>query len=179
MVESMQNLDLRKKLDDLISQEDERNWYIPELFIRNTKDKLPPDLEIIDLPPAEDDNYNCFLYTLGLHTNSEIIKETKGFIYSSFIEAFINDNLLVDIKGKPEVGDIILYRDPETVCSFSHSGIRDVSGLVLSKWAWGPTIRHNILDIPLHWGSEYGWYRLNIADTMSYIYSKYKHFNKK
>ena len=55
----------RKQLDEIILKNNVKDWWIPELFVQNTKPMLPAELEILADPPEEKENHNCFAYALG------------------------------------------------------------------------------------------------------------------
>jgi|ETNmetMinimDraft_33_1059910.scaffolds.fasta_scaffold07962_1 hypothetical protein len=58
----------RKKLDDIILMDGGNNWWKPRLFEERTMSLLPKELEVLSIPPTEAENYNCFIYALGLPT---------------------------------------------------------------------------------------------------------------
>lgn len=172
----MSNLELRKQLDNVLTLENEENWYIPDLFAQHTAPLLPPQLDIVAPPPEENQNYNCFIYVLGLSNNADIIRDTGGFIYSSFIEMLIEKGYLIQ-KQQPQQGDIVLYSESDGVGSYTHSGILESEDMIISKWAWGPTIRHRLLDIPLHWGGCVTYYEPIEEKQSIDLYNQFKKYN--
>ncbi len=127
----------RKELDRIIESNKKENWWKPDLFEEKVLDLLPSSLEIIQNPPEENRNYNCFVYALGLNFDQKIIDDTNGFIYSSFFKKLIGDNLLEETQI-PEKGDYIIYENEEDYPGeITHSGLLDSDDKVVSKWAWG------------------------------------------
>ena len=122
----------RKLLGSVASPENEENWYKPDLFIKNTLSILPKGIEVQKLPPEENVNYNCFIHVLGLENEPKILRETKGFIYDSFIEKLLAEKELVKVKH-PQVGDIIFYRNHDGV--ITHAGKVAKDDFIISKWS--------------------------------------------
>lgn len=73
--------ELRVKLDTIVSEENAENWWEPELFEKNTLPILPHELKIVAGVPNEEQNYNCFVYVLGLDNHTEIIGN-KGWEFT-------------------------------------------------------------------------------------------------
>ncbi len=173
------NTELRKKLDKIVSTKNEKNWYIPELFIQNTLPQLPRELLLVKPPPEENKNYNCFLYALGLHENMEIVKETDGFIFSDFIKHLIDTGEMKETHQK-NPDSIVLYKneanDPQ---EFTHSGFVKEDGKIISKWSWGPTLIHDLFDIPLSYGNRVVYYEAIPKEKALKLYQKHKSFNRK
>ena len=146
-------MEFREKLDKIINANGRKNWWQPDLFRAKILPLLPKKLEILEFPPSENNNYNCFIYILGLSEEDEIIKSSGGFIYDTFFQNLIDKKVLT-YTDQPQDGDYILYRDPKNYPNkITHSGILD-KGKVVSKWAWGPLIRHSILDVPASYGND-------------------------
>lgn len=167
-----------KQLDDIIMKNDTNDWWQPALFMRNTKHLLPSALEILADPPPEDQNYNCFLYVLGLHANEEVLKETKGFIYDSFIKHLLAAGDLVKTKT-PKDGDYIVYQDltnyPDAL---THVGVLQ-GDKVVSKWAWGPLVKHDVWDVPAEYGDTIFYIQAINQETALQLYHQHKSFNTK
>ncbi len=166
----------RDKLDEIIMKNDTNDWWQPELFVRNTKHLLPTELEILADPPPEDKNYNCFLYVLGLHTNGEVLKETSGFIYDSFIKHLLTTGDLVK-TDTPQDSDYIVYQDlvnyPEAL---THIGVLH-ENKVVSKWAWGPLVKHDVWDVPAEYGDSVFYIQSISPERALELYQKHKIFN--
>lgn len=130
---------------------DTNDWWQPELFRNNTKQLLPPELEILADPPPEKYNYNCFLYVLGLHTNGVIITDTNGFIYDTFIRHLLTTGDLTKTT-EPQDGDFVAYQDLlDYPNALTHAGVLH-GKKVVSKWAWGPLVKHDLWDVPAEYG---------------------------
>jgi len=168
------NQKLRQQLNRIVSSENEKNWYIPTLFEKNTLPQLPKEVVLVKSPPEERKNYNCFLYVLNLYENEEIIKETRGFIFSAFIENLIVIGEMKETHQKGE-GIIVLYRDRKTNPNeFTHAGIVRKDGRIISKWSWGPILIHDLLDVPLAYGDSIEYYEPLSVDKALMLYQKYK-----
>ena len=167
-----------KQLDKIIVKNRTNDWWQPELFVQNTKHLLPPELEILADPPPEDQNYNCFLYVLELHTNEEVLKETNGFIYDSFIKHLFSTGNLVKTET-PEDGDYIVYKElvnyPDAL---THIGVIHGNKMV-SKWAWGPLVKHNVWDVPVEYGDTIFYIQAINPETALQLYHQHKSFNTK
>lgn len=133
---------------------------------------------MLENPPSENQNFNCFIYVLGLHKNGEILNETNGFIYDSFL------NHLLDIgelqkTDSPTNGDYVVYQDLENYPdNLTHVGILE-NGKVVSKWAWGPLIRHNIWDVPAEYGNDVFYTKAVTNEKALELFTRYKANNKK
>jgi hypothetical protein len=149
--------DIRRALSRLIADTGTngyRRWYTPGLFETHVAGMLPKELRVIAPPPKKEDNYNCFIYALGLHRRHDVLRESKGFIYSAFLETLIAKGELA-IARKPVVGGMILYRNPRRYGKgFAHAGVVQKDGSIVSKWSWGPLIRHAVFDVPQSYGSD-------------------------
>ncbi len=168
----------RKQLDEIILKNDTNDWWQPELFVQNTKHLLPPELEILVNPPIENQNYNCFLYILGLHTNEEVLNETEGFVYDSFIKHLLSTGDLVRTEN-PADGDYIVYQDlvnyPDAL---THIGVLQ-DNKVVSKWAWGPLVKHDVWDVPAEYGDTIFYIQAISQETALQLYHQHKSFNTK
>ena len=168
------NHSTRKLLGSIVSSENGENWYKPDLFRKNTLPILPKEIEVLEPPPVENRNYNCFIYVLGLQNKLEILQETKGFIYNSFIEKLLEERKLAKIEH-PQTGDIIFYRNRDGV--ITHAGKVAEDNFIISKWSWGPIFRHHIFDVPDFYGDEISYYRGIEHDEALRLYAEYKNFN--
>ena len=168
----------RKQLDETILKNDTNDWWQPELFVKNTKHLLPKELEILTDPPTESENYNCFIYVFGLYTDKDILKETNGFIYDSFVKHLLDTGELQK-TDLPTNGDYVVYQDLENYSNnLTHVGVLD-GNKVISKWAWGPLIKHNLWDVPAEYGNDIFYLKSITPEKAKELYSKYKQFNKK
>lgn len=163
----------RAKLDEIILKNDVKDWWIPELFAQNTKPIFPPELEIVNDPPEESKNHNCFAYALGFADKLELTKETNGFDDLYFIKLLENNEL--QKTDAPVDGDYIIYQDlvgyPDRL---SHIGILE-GDKVVSKWAWGPLVRHSLWDVPASYGNDSFYVKAISFERSFELYNKYKH----
>ncbi len=169
-------MSLRKYLDTIMHSDGGDNWWKPDLFQEKTRALIPPELEIVTAPPSADNNYNCFLHVLGLSEDKDILQNSKGFIYDVLFQKLIDEGLLV-YTSSPQDGDYVLYRDSKNYPGvITHIGIKD-GDKVISKWAWGPLIRHAVLDVPESYGSEISFVKSISKEQAKELYWKYKEFN--
>jgi hypothetical protein len=167
---------LRTQLDQLIRKNKGNNWWKPKLFNNTTAHLLPQRLQIILPPPIEKQNYNCFIYALGLPHDKSILKNCKGFIYDTFFQKLIDAKELQIIK-KASDGDYVVYRDSKKYPDMlTHIGIMKGSK-VISKWAWGPLLKHDIFDVPKSYGDDIFFVRSVSLVTAKRLYWRYKQFN--
>jgi len=168
----------RQYLDEIIMKNDTNDWWQPELFVRNTKHLLPPELEILADPPPEKENYNCFIHALGLHTDRVLLRETNGFIYDTFIKHLLTTGNLTKTNNSQD-GDYIVYQDlknyPDTL---THIGILQ-GDKVVSKWAWGPLVKHDVWDVPAEYGDTIFYITAVTPERAHALYQQYKEFNVK
>ena len=167
----------RAALDTLIMKNDTSDWWQPDLFVQNTKHILPPELEILADPPPEDQNYNCFLYAFGLHTNTAILRETNGFMYDIFVKHLLSKGELVTTDA-PVEGDYVVYQDlvnyPDAL---THIGMLR-GDKVVSKWAWGPLVQHAVWDVPAEYGDDVFYIQAVQPSQAATLYQQYKEHNQ-
>lgn len=163
--------ELRTKLDTIVSEENAENWWRPELFKKNTLPILPSELEIIEGVPSEEQNYNCFVYTLGLHYHPEIIGN-KGWEFTRNLgpvfDEMITKGLLQKID-KPSQNAVIVYRTQNG--GISHVGLMESEDTVISKWSWGPLLKHHIFAVPADYGDTLEFYTL-APEAIDYVLTK-------
>ena len=150
---------IREYLSTIVTPQNVANWTEPVCFEKNTRTILPPALEIIAPPPLAAENYNCFVYALHL-------QHTAYYLGHSGWDAAcrLGDHIQQDIEygiwkqvHAPEQGSMIVYRtDTQDI---SHVGIMDTVTHVISKWSWGPLLRHAIFDVPAHYGNSIAYYK--------------------
>lgn len=169
--EQENNRAIRKKLDEIVSEENAENWWKPELFEKNTLPILPPELEIIESVPSEEQNYNCYVYALGLHHHPEIIGN-KGWEFTRNLGSLFDEMIVKDLLhkvGKPSQGMVIVYRT-ETG-SISHVGLMEDENTVISKWSWGPLLKHHIFAVPADYGDAVEFYTI-MPEAIEYVLAK-------
>jgi len=126
------NEDLRKKLSDIVCQKNADNWSRADLFIKNILPILPKELKIIELPPSEDKQYNCFVYALGLSQNECFLRWENVWVFSNdFLNSLIASKYLIETK-EIKTGNIILYRDDKSF--ITHAGIMKSKNIEISKF---------------------------------------------
>lgn len=169
----------REQLDEIILKNNTNDWWQPNLFLENTKHLLPPELEILADPPVESQNHNCFIYALGLSDDHALITTTNGFIYDTLIKQLITDWAL-EKTTTPEAGDLVIYQDLENYPdALTHMGVLQTDGSVISKWAWGPLIKHALWDVPASYGNDVFYLEGVSADYARELYEKYRRYNQK
>lgn len=151
--------EIREYLDQIVNAERSNDWWITERFVKNTLHILPKELTVVSLPPElEKDNFNCFIFALGLHTDQEFIQKVNGKLFSNFFHKLIENKILTQTE-KPKFGDIIAYQNKRLYSEdFTHVGLIVTKSIILSKWAWGPLLLHKKLHIPLDWGSDISYF---------------------
>ncbi len=169
----------RELLDEIILRNDTNDWWQPEKFVAHTLPLLPPELKVLANPPSADRNYNCFIFALGLANDVDVVKDSHGFIYSAFVTKLIE---LKELKktSAPIAGGYVAYQDianyPQEI---AHMGILQEDGSVISKWAWGPLVKHDVKDVPASYGNSI-WYAKNILPNKAReLYWQHKNFNTK
>ena len=165
------NLELRRKLEKLVSSENEENWWRLELFEKNTRQQIPPELEIIAAPPAEEANYNCFVYVLGLQNDPRFLGNS-GWEFTRKLGSVFDEMISADILKSVDVqksGDMVLYRASDG--TISHVGLMGDANIVVSKWSWGPLIKHSIFDVPDHYGNEVEFYQFS-SEAKKFVLKK-------
>lgn len=162
---------LRDKLDKIVSEENAENWWKPKLFKQNTLSILPPELEIVEGVPDEKQNYNCFVYVLGLQNNPEIIGN-NGWEFTRNLAVVFDDMIERGVLTKvetPKPGTIIIYRAQSG--SISHVGLIEGDNMVISKWSWGPLLRHQIFAVPADYGDTVEFYNLT-PEAIDYVLAR-------
>lgn len=166
------NTQIRQYLGELVSPQNAKEWYTPILFEAHTLSKIPKEITIVSLPPEEEQNYNCFIFMFGLGENTDFIQKTKGFIYSNFIKKLLDEGLLIQID-KPQDDCWVLYKDNNV---YAHGGVYK-KGTIISKWSWGPTIRHDLWNVPSAYGNSVLFVQPLDRQKVLSLYEKYKEFN--
>ncbi|MDP3726619.1 MAG: hypothetical protein Q8R36_05495 [bacterium] len=154
------NRGLRKRLEKIISSNGKKNWWIPELFEKNTRKILPKELEILAAPPKEDFNYNCYVYVLGLQKNPDFLGR-KGWSFMRELGGAFDEMIKKEILKHaltPQKGRLVVYRADDG--GISHVGLLESKEIVVSKWSWGSFIRHRIWDVPEGYGDIAEFYKI-------------------
>lgn len=162
----------REGLDKIILKNDVKDWWIPELFVKNTKPIFPSELEILADPPEETRNHNCFAYALGFADRLELTKETNGFDDLYFIKLLENSEL--EKTDSPVNGDLVVYQDLKNYPNrLTHIGVIE-DDKIISKWAWGPLVRHSLWDVPASYGEDVFYVKAIPFERSLELYNKYK-----
>ena len=163
----------RVKLDEIILKNDVKDWWIPELFIQNTKPIFPSELEILADPPEESRNHTCFAYALGFADNLDLVVETNGVDDLYFIKLL--EHKEVERTDTPVNGDYVIYQDLEGYPDrLTHIGVIE-GDTIVSKWAWGPLVRHSLWDVPASYGDDVFYVKQISFKRSLELYNKYKH----
>lgn len=163
------NEQMRKYLDDIIHLKNPvENWYTPELFEKFTREKIPFKLVMIAPPPPEGQNYNCYIYALGLKHDSRFLGNDNWDFMRSLhneFDAMIGSGILRQIE-KPEKGCLVMWRIEEN--AITHVGLMEDSDTAISKWSWGPLFRHKVYDVPASYGDNAEFY-VGLPEAREYI----------
>jgi len=164
----------RKKIGEIICLDNGENWWKPDLFFRHTLPVLPNELEVVLTPPDYEDNYNCFIYILGLHEDKEVIKDCKGFIYNSFIKNLISLGVIKK-KDIPAIGDYLFYENSSG--ELTHGAVFEKENTLVSKWSWGPLLRHKTWEVPDFYGDKVFYTNQVDKEKAKELYWKYRDKN--
>jgi hypothetical protein len=162
----------RVALDQIILKNNVRDWWVPELFVKNTKPILPAELGVLTEPPEESKNHNCFAYALGFVDQLELIAESNGFDDLYFIKLLESNELKK--TDSLIAGDYVIYQDLEGHPDrLTHIGVL-AGDVVISKWAWGPLVRHKLWDVPASYGNDVFYVKAISFEKSLELYNKYK-----
>ncbi len=167
------NKNQKIKLAKIIEKEGGINWWQPKLFEEKIKKLLPKELQILENPPKYKGNYNCFVYGLGLQ-NDKYFLGGKNPVQQEFIKYLLDKNILIKKNNNEEKakGDLIFYVNKKW--GITHVSILDNESVVISKWMWGPIIKHKIWDIPSSFGSKIFYCKKVNSEKIKKEYLKYK-----
>ena len=138
----------REQLTELIEAEEGTSWWMPEKFENHVRSQLPPELHVVAPPPPESQNYNCFVFAFGLEDDPDFLGG-KNPVQQEFVSYLLSQGILQKVD-EPKVDGIIFYENDDRV--ITHAGRLRSGHEVISKWMWGPTIVHNIWDVPSSFG---------------------------
>ena len=130
------------------------------MFEKNTRLKLPKEIEIISTPPIENLNYNCFVYVLGLQ-NNPLFQGSMGWDFTHSLGDVFDElikNKVLKKTDTPKENNLIVYRADGG--GISHVGLVESKWKIVSKWSWGPIIRHSFFDVPDHYGNKIEFYEM-------------------
>ena len=98
----------RNELTAIIEKEDGVNWWKSELFSKNILPLLSQELEIVELPPEEKNNYNCFVFALGLEDYPEFLDGSNP-VQKEFIRHLLSKGILTETPNKLLSGNVVFY----------------------------------------------------------------------
>jgi hypothetical protein len=157
------NPELRTFLDTLIeatrSDPDSERWWKTDKFEKFTKKLLPKELDMVESPPEEDLNYNCYIFGFGFQNDARFIGNANWEFTRRLdreIEEMIKSGYLLKLE-KPEPAALAAWRMNE-VPEICHVGVMEEDETVLSKWSWGPLFRHHIYAVPASYGDNVEFY---------------------
>ncbi len=165
----MKNFD-REQLTNIIEENDGLNWWKPSEFEIHIRERLPKELELVSPPPAYSDNYNCFVFALGLQNDSDFLGDNNP-IQKEFILHLLKLQIL-ESKDQGVSGDLIFYIDDTG--AITHSGIVQEQDYVLSKWMWGPTCKHKTFEVPSSFGNKVFFSKPADTSIIKDTYTQYK-----
>jgi len=161
--------EVRNKLNEIVSPKN-KSWWTPELFEKNVRNILPKEIEVLEPPLGEKDQYNCFIFVLGLEKDRRFIgkhdSNDSPFYQLSFFPKLIQAGHL-ETATTPVAGNLILYENDKRVVT--HAGKIESPDIVVSKWSWGPLIKHHIWCVPKHYGDKISFYKKPEDSTLSRI----------
>lgn len=163
---------IRKKLGELVSDENADNWWRPELFEKYTRSQIPTTLEILTPPPPKEQNYNCFVYVLNFQNDANFLGN-KGWEFTRNLGPVFDEmirNKILKAVAVPAAGNMIVYRGDNNF--ISHVGLMENDEVVVSKWSWGPLLKHAIFDVPDHYGNKVEFYTFS-SEARDFISKKY------
>lgn len=160
----------RKQLTDIIEAEHGNNWWKPELFKLKVRPLLPSDLNIVSEPPTPEQNYNCFVYAFGLQNDPEFLGG-KNPVQQEFIQWLILNKVLTPTDTR-DAGNLIFYENERG--EITHGGILQDAETVISKWMWGPSIIHKLMDVPSSFGDKVSFFQSPGAENIKKKYFAYK-----
>jgi len=131
---------------------------------------LPSELQVVSSPPKEKENYNCFVFAFGLQNNTKFLGG-KNPVHQEFVKYLILKHVLIPIET-PSARDLVFYENEQG--EVTHGGIMQSENIVISKWMWGPTIVHELLDVPTSFGDKILFFRAPATDEIQRKYIAYK-----
>ncbi len=165
--------DTRKELEEICKKPE---WHNPDKF-QSVSELLPEEIKVIESPPGEKWQFNCYAYALGLHELSDFYMTSQdGFIYSLFVKKLLSKGELRKVIDRsPRFGDIILYKDNGEL---THAGVvAEGEGKIISKWSSGPILKHNVLLLPISCGYDVSYYNPLSKAVAEDLFHCYRQFN--
>ena len=160
----------KEKLTELIESDNGNNWWQLDLFLKNTLPNLSKCLEVLEYPPEYINNYNCFVYGLGLQNDTYFLGGNNP-IQQEFVKYLLQNGLL-KTKSIPEYEDLVFYEDKDL--NITHVAVYQDDDFVISKWMWGPIIKNKITDFPNSFGDKIFYCEKVDSQFIKKEYEKYK-----
>lgn len=160
----------RTELTNIIEAEHGNNWWNPELFELKVRPLLPDELSVVAPPPVYEQNYNCFVYAFGLQDDPEFLGGNNP-VQQEFVKWLISNKSLT-LAETVDQGNLVFYENEKG--EITHGGIMQSKETVISKWMWGPTIVHKLLDVPASFGEKLSFFISPGAQEIKMQYVAYK-----
>jgi len=75
---------------------------------------------------------------------------------------------------------LVVYQDLENYPDhLTHMGVLQQDGSVISKWAWGPLMKHNLWDVPASYGNNIFYLKSISTEKARVLFETYHAFNQK
>ena len=130
-------------------------WHDASRFKNEVMPILPSPIEVIELPPGQQFQFNCFTFALELRCISAETPFTDGFIYSPFVEKLIAEKAITKLNRPPAEGDVVFYWNG---VELKHAGKISRNDMIISKWSGGPILKHPLLYVPVDYGEKNEYY---------------------
>lgn len=160
----------RSKVTEIIEAEKGERWWRPEEFEKHIRPNLPKELRIVASPPSPEENYNCFAFVFGLESDAGFLGG-RNPVQQEFIQHLLLHNILI-VTSDPVTGDLVFYESGAG--AITHGGIMQSADTVISKWMWGPTIIHNLWDVPSSFGDKVFFCKPVASNEIKDAYENYK-----
>ncbi len=153
--------EIRGWIKNNFTNENAYDWCFPEIFQTKIAPKFPEELKIIQFPPPEGKNHNCYVFAFGLEKDDSFLMPNKrtpasSSLTSSNVQRMVNNGVLIEIK-EPERGDYIIYRNASN--QITHAGIVKEADSIVSKWGTGPVVEHQVLAVNPNYGTHISYYK--------------------
>ncbi len=147
---------IKRWIENNFTDANSDDWFCPERFDKKIRPNLPPELEVIEPPPREN-NYRCFIYAFGLRSDEKLVRFSQHNNLSGLAKHLILRTKL-DRTEAPQEGDLIFYSEDKH-SPIKHAGVVDAGGMIVSKWSYGPIIRHDVHHVNPLYGDCIRYYK--------------------
>lgn len=148
-----------EEIRDWIKENFSNDWFNSENFKRGIAPNIPKELKVIQPPPPEDKNYNCFIFAFGLEKDEDFLISHSGkyipLCHGNDIKRLILNDILISAET-PRKGDYIIYSKDNEI---THAGIVKNKDLIVSKWSLGPIMEHQIRAVNPEYGEDISYYK--------------------